>query len=58
MKQTGHVTSARNMNPYRIFVGKPGGKRPLGRPRCRWKDNIQMELTEIELGGMDLIQLI
>jgi hypothetical protein len=31
-------------NVYRILVGKPKGKRPLGRPRCRWKDNIKMDL--------------
>jgi hypothetical protein len=37
----------------RIFVGKPEGKRPLGRPRRRWEDNIKMVLREIEWGGMD-----
>jgi hypothetical protein len=35
-------------NAYRILVGKPGGKRPLGRPRRRWVDNIKMDLREIE----------
>jgi hypothetical protein len=34
-------------NPYRIFVGKPEGKRPLGKPRRRWVDNIKMYLGEI-----------
>jgi hypothetical protein len=34
-------------NAYRILVGKPEGKRPLGRPRRRWVDNIQMDLREI-----------
>jgi hypothetical protein len=34
-------------NVYRIFVGKPEGKRPLGRPKCRWVDNIKMNLREI-----------
>jgi hypothetical protein len=34
-------------NAYRILVGKPEGKRPLGRPRCRWVDNIKMNLREI-----------
>jgi hypothetical protein len=29
---------------YRVLMGKPGGKRPLGRPRCRWKDGLRMEL--------------
>jgi hypothetical protein len=38
---------------YRIFVGKPEGKRPLRRPRCKWKDNIRMDLREIGWGGMD-----
>jgi hypothetical protein len=35
-------------NAYRILVGKPEGKRPLGRPRCRWVDNIKIDLREIE----------
>jgi len=38
-------------------VGKPEGKRPLGRPRRRWQDNIKMDLQEVESGGMDLIEL-
>jgi hypothetical protein len=38
-------------------VGKPEGKRPLGRPRPRWVDNIQMDLREIRWGGMDWIDL-
>jgi hypothetical protein len=33
-------------NAYRILVGRPEGKRPLGRPRCRWVDNIQIDLRE------------
>jgi hypothetical protein len=44
-------------NSYRILVGKPEGKRPLGRPRHRWEDNIKMDLTEIECGGMHWIDL-
>ena len=32
---------------YRVLVGKPEGKRPLGRPRCRWEDNIKMDLQEV-----------
>jgi hypothetical protein len=39
------------------LVGKPEGKRPLGRPRCRWVDNIKMDLREIEWAGMDWIDL-
>jgi hypothetical protein len=38
-------------------VGKPEGKRPLGRPRCRWVDNIKMELLEIDWSGVDWIGL-
>jgi hypothetical protein len=44
-------------NAYRILVGKPEGKRPLGRPRRRWDDNIRMDLREIGWGGMDWIDL-
>ena len=36
---------------YRVLVGKPGGKRPLGRPRRRWEDTIKMDLQEVECGG-------
>jgi hypothetical protein len=39
-------------NAYRI-LGKPEGKRPLGRPRCRWVDNIKIDLREIGWDGMD-----
>ena len=42
---------------YRVFVGKPEGKRPLGRPRSRWEDNIKMDLQEVGGGGMDWIKL-
>ena len=38
---------------YRVLVGKPEGKRPLGRPRHRWEDNIKLDLQEVECGGMD-----
>jgi hypothetical protein len=44
-------------NAYTIFVGKPEGKRPLGRPSHRWVDNIKMDLTEIGCDGMDFINL-
>ena len=33
---------------YRVLVGKPDGKRPLGRPMCRWQDNITLDLQEVE----------
>jgi hypothetical protein len=42
---------------YRILMGKPEGKRQLGRPRGGWEDNIKMNLQEVESGGMDLIKL-
>jgi hypothetical protein len=38
-------------NVYEVLVGKPEGKRPLGRPRRRWEDGIRMDLREIGLGG-------
>jgi hypothetical protein len=38
---------------YRVLVGKPGGRRPLERPRHRWEDNIKMDLRGVEWGGMD-----
>jgi hypothetical protein len=44
-------------NTYRILVGKPEGKRPLGKPRRRWVNNIKMDLIEIEWDGMDWIDL-
>jgi hypothetical protein len=43
-------------NAYRILVGKPEGKRPLGRPRPRWVDNIKMDLREIGVDWVDLAQ--
>ena len=42
---------------YRVLVGKPEGKRPLGRPRRRWGDNIKMDFQEVGCGGMDWIEL-
>jgi hypothetical protein len=42
---------------YKILVGKPEGKRPLGRPRCKWEDNIKVDLHEVGCGGMDWIGL-
>jgi hypothetical protein len=40
-----------------VLVGKPEGKRPLGRPRRRWEDNIKMHLQEVGCGGMERIEL-
>jgi len=42
---------------YRVLVGKPEGKRPLGRPRHRWEDNIKMDLQEVGCEGMAWIKL-
>jgi hypothetical protein len=44
-------------NAYRLLVGKPEGKRPLGRPRRRWADCIKMDISEIGCGGVDWIDL-
>jgi hypothetical protein len=44
-------------NVYRLLVGKPEGKRPLGRSRCRWIDNIKMDLLELGLNVVDCIGL-
>jgi hypothetical protein len=42
---------------YRALVGKPDARRPLGRPRRRWEDNIKMDLREVGWGSMDWINL-
>ena len=42
---------------YRVLVGKPEGKRQLGRPRRRWENNIKMDLQKVGCGGMDWIEL-
>jgi hypothetical protein len=42
---------------YRVLIGRPGEKRPLGRPRRRWEDNIKMDLREIGIGGKNWILL-
>jgi hypothetical protein len=46
MRWAGHVARMRKRNAYRILVGKPEGKRSLGRPRCRWLDNIKKDLRD------------
>jgi hypothetical protein len=54
MRWVGHVPRmGAKKNAYRILVGKPEIKRPLGRPKRRWEDNIKMDLRERELGGVD-----
>jgi len=42
---------------YRLLVGKPEGRRPLGRPRRRWEDNIRMDLREVGCGRVDWMEL-
>jgi hypothetical protein len=55
MRWAGHLARmGKKRNPYRILVGKPEGRRPLGRPRRRWVDNIKMELRETGWGGNGL----
>jgi hypothetical protein len=50
-------TNGEKRNAYRILVGKPEGKRPLGRPRRRWVDNIKMDLREIVWDGVDSMDM-
>ena len=58
MRWAGHVASMReSTGVHRVLVGKPEGKRPLGRSRCRVEDNIKMDLQEVGRGGMDRIYL-
>jgi hypothetical protein len=59
MRWAGHVARmGEGRGAYRILVGRPEGRRPLGRPRCRWNDNIKMDLQEVEWGrGMDWIDM-
>jgi 3-oxoacyl-ACP reductase-like protein len=42
----------------KVLVGKPEGKKPLGRPRLRWENNIKMDLQEAGCGGMDWVELV
>jgi hypothetical protein len=58
IRWAGHVAQmGEKRNAYRILVGKLEGKRPIGRPRCRWVDNIKMSFREIGWGSMDWIDL-
>jgi hypothetical protein len=58
MRWTGHVArNGEKGNAYRLLVGKPEGRRPLGRPRRRWLDNIMMDLVELRWGDVDWIDL-
>jgi hypothetical protein len=52
MKWVGHVVCiGEGRGVYRVLVGRPEGKRPLGRPRCRWEDNVKMDLREMGIDG-------
>jgi hypothetical protein len=57
MRWAGNVARIKKRNAYTILVGKPEGKRPLGRPRRRWVDNIKIDLREIGWDGMEWIDL-
>jgi hypothetical protein len=58
MKWTGHVARKGEVRGgYRVLVGKPEGKRPLGRPRRRWEENIKLDIREVGCGDMDCIEL-
>jgi hypothetical protein len=58
MRWAGYVARIRDKrNAYRILAGKLEGKRPLERPRCRWMDNIKMDVREIGWDGVDWIEL-
>jgi hypothetical protein len=58
IRWAGHVACVgEEREVYKVLVGKPEGKRPLGRPRHRWEDEIRMDLGEIGLGGVDWIRL-
>jgi hypothetical protein len=58
MRWVGHVAHiGERKGVYRVLVGKPEGKRPLGRPRRRWVDNIRMDLQEEGCGGMEWIEM-
>ena len=58
MRWAGHVARmGERRGVHGALVGKPERKRPLGRPRSRWEDNIKMDLQEVGCGGMDWIEL-
>ena len=58
MRWAGHVARmGEGRDVYRVWVGKHAGKRPLGRPRHRWEDNIKMDLQEVRCRGMGWIKL-
>jgi len=59
MRWAGHVARmGEEMEVYKVLLGKPEGRRPLGRPRRRWADNIRVDLQEVGCGSMDWIGLV
>jgi hypothetical protein len=59
IRWAGHVARmGEKRNVYRLLVGKPERKRPLGRPRCRWIDNIKMDLLEMGVSGAPMSNMI
>ena len=58
MRWAGHVACmGEGKGVHRVLVGKPEGKKPLGRPKSRWEDNIKMDLQEVGCGGVDWIEM-
>ena len=58
MRWAGHIEHmGEGRGVYRVLVGKPEVKKPVGRPRHRWEDNIKMDVQEVGCGGIDWIKL-
>jgi hypothetical protein len=58
MRWAGHIEHmGEGRGVYRVLVGKPEGRRPLGKPRHRWEDNIRMDLREVGCGYVDWMEL-
>jgi len=58
MRWAGHVAHmGEKRGIYRVLVGKPEGRRPLRRHKCRWEDNIKMDIQEVGCGGIDWIKM-
>jgi hypothetical protein len=58
LREAGHVAcTGEGKGVYRVLVGTPEGKRPLGRPRLRWEDNIKLDLREIGINGANWMRL-
>jgi hypothetical protein len=58
MRQAGHVARVGvRRGVYRVFVGRPEGRRTLGRPKCKWEDRIKINLQDVG-SGMDQIDLL